>query len=107
MATFTAATAKSFTASAGVADDTTLTGGGRVIRLVHRGVTDPVWVTVGPTAALTPNPTVAGDNVFVVAPGQTAEFPIPPTTTSASVCVETLCASAQPVTIMVLHDRRQ
>lgn len=107
MTAYTGSTAKSFTTGAGTADDTTLTGGGRVVRVVHRGSTDPVWLTIGPTAATTPAPTAAGDDVFVVVPATTAEFPIPPTTTSASVCVETLCASAQPVTIMVLPDRRQ
>lgn len=106
MATYAATTAKSFTTSAGAFDDTTLTSYGANIQIVHRGTTDPIYFTLGRTAATTLTPTVAGDNCMVVMPGQTATVPWPLVSAGGTVCVETICASAQGCTIQVLATRQ-
>lgn len=106
MASYSATTARSFTTSAGAFDDTTLSSYGANIQVVHRGTTDPIYFTLGTTSATTLTPTVAGDNCMVVMPGQTITVPWPASSAGQTVCVETICASAQGCTIQVLATRQ-
>jgi hypothetical protein len=107
MASFTANTAKHYTTAASpTIDDTTLSSYGAAIEVVHRGTTDPIYFRLGRTAATTPAPALLGDNNFVVMPGRSVIVPWPAESAGATVCVETICASAQGCSIQVLATRQ-
>lgn len=102
----TAQSAKSYTQTAGAADDLVLRAYGAVIQIVHRGTTDPIYFRLGATVAGVTDPTVAGDECMCVLPGQVATVPWPVTSSGhEGVAVKTICASAQPLTVQTLTAR--
>ena len=103
MATYNAANAKHQTLVAATQDTVNLTVYGRYLQIIHRGsVTNPIYVTVGKTAATA---TVAGDNTFVVTSSVPLVVPWPVDSAGATVQVNLISAGAEAYSVQVLGDR--
>ena len=102
MATYSVSRAKHQTLVAATQDTVNLTYIGRYIQVLHRGsVTNPIYVTVGKTAATA----VSGADDTLVATS-TVPLIIPwPADAVASCQVNLISAGAESYTVQVLADR--
>ncbi len=106
MASYSVQTAKHQTLVASTVDDVTLASYGRYIQVLHRGsATNPIYFTVGRTAAATATPTAAGDNTFVAVAGVPVTVPWPIDSPGNAACVKLISAGAESYSVQVVADR--
>ena len=121
MAAFTVHTAKHATLGIATVDSVVLDVYGKSIQIVHRGAAaNPIYITVGSIASVaavagtpgTPDPTVAGDDTFVVVAG-TAGNPLQISWPAGSygniggikqtACVKLISAAGEPYSVQVIN----
>lgn len=92
MANHSAAKSKTATLTTAVVDHVTITDIARSIEVVHQGnVTDPLFVTCGENPG---SPTVGGDDLEIVLPGERLQLKSPPGQASTDVVVSIVSAGA-------------
>lgn len=105
MATYSVSVAKHQTLGVATVDDVSFNVYGKYLQVLHRGsATNPIYFTVGGSAATTATPSSTGDNVYVV----TAGAPITvawPFTAGTTACVKLISAGAEPYSVQVINDR--
>lgn len=107
MAAYTPQTAAHKTLAAATVDSVLLQSYGAAIQVVHRTAAsaNPIYFTTGPTVAATADPTVAGDNTFVVMPGQTATIPWPLSSNGQKCAVKLISTGTDAYSVQVVTGR--
>src|SRR5438105_7200776 len=95
MASYSAAVAVHKTTGVATVDTVTLTDNGSPIEVINRGTVDPLHGRAGLTPANSvTDPTVGGDDTFVVPPGGVRTIKIPGASTGTDYVVKLIAASA-------------
>lgn len=108
MAVYTANSAKHQTLTISTVDTVTLSAAGRRILIVNRDAAGLIYVTAGgPTAGNVADPTVAGDNTYVILPNTTLALPYPLNVGAATgqVSVKLISAAAAAYSVQIATDR--
>lgn len=107
MAAHTAHVAQHATLGVSTVDSVLFTGSGTQIEVHNLSAVNPIYVTTGLTVAGTADPTVAGDDTFVVPPTGKTTLPYPVQASGLSTaCVKLISVGAQVFSVQVLSPRQ-